>query len=61
MPGETTSEMTEQQVSSVDEDLLKQSKPDLPDSKLIPFICYCLFDSILTYVLGSHLVGHIGK
>ncbi|KAL5234072.1 hypothetical protein ACI65C_001482 [Semiaphis heraclei] len=34
MPGETTSEMTELQVSTVDEDLLKQSKPDLPDSKL---------------------------
>ncbi|XP_015370580.1 PREDICTED: activating transcription factor 7-interacting protein 1-like isoform X2 [Diuraphis noxia] len=34
MPGETTSEMTEQQVSIVDEDLLKQSKPDLPDNKL---------------------------
>ncbi|XP_029347115.1 myb-like protein D isoform X2 [Acyrthosiphon pisum] len=34
MPVDTTSETTEQQVSTVEENSLKQSKPDLPDIEL---------------------------
>ncbi|KAL4148295.1 hypothetical protein QTP88_002569 [Uroleucon formosanum] len=34
MPGETTSEVMEQQVSTVEEDSPKQSRPDLPDNEL---------------------------
>jgi hypothetical protein len=44
MPGETIDEMTEQQVSTVEEDSLKQSKPDLSNSKSILIACYCLID-----------------
>jgi len=55
MPVETTSETTEQQVFTVEEDSPKQSEPDLPDSKLIQLVFYCLFAHDLTLALVRHI------
>jgi len=56
MPGETIDEMTEQQVSTVEEDLLNQSKPDLSNSKSILIACYYLIARDLTWAFARQKI-----